>query len=86
MEEHTPLINSAANLSAPRCRALAHWLQEREPFKRHLDYVIRQIRPDAVVVYGKASDVIFDKYRNSGIAIKQFESDFGLAHRRAVNR
>lgn len=61
-------------------------LQEREPFKEGLDYIIRHICPDTIIVYGKAPDVIFDKYRKSGITIKQFESDFGIAHRKAVSR
>ncbi len=60
-------------------------LQEREPFKNGLDHVIRRLRPDVVVVYGKAPDNIFDKYRQSGIVIRQFESDFGVAHRKEVS-
>ncbi len=55
-------------------------LQEREPFKKGLDYIIRHICPDTIIVYGKTPDVIFNKYRKSGITIKQFESDFGIAH------
>ena len=60
-------------------------LQEREPFKNGLDYVVRRIRPDTIVVYGKAPDDIFDKYRKSGIIIKQFESVFCITHRKAVS-
>jgi hypothetical protein len=61
-------------------------LQEREPFKSGLDYVINHICPDTIVVYGKAPDIIFDKYRKKGITIRQFESDFSITHRKAVSR
>lgn len=60
-------------------------LQEREVFRNGLDYVVGRICPDTIVVYGKAPDIIFDKYRKSGIVIKQFESDFSIAHRKAVS-
>ena len=57
-------------------------LQERTPFTKGLDYVIKRIQPDTIVVYGKTPDIIFDEYRKSGIVVKQFESDFCIAHRR----
>ncbi len=60
-------------------------LQEREPFKNGLDYVVRRIHPDNIVVYGKAPDDIFDKYRKADIIINQFESDFSITHRKAVS-
>lgn len=58
-------------------------VQEREPFKSGLDYVIKHLHPDTIVVYGKAPGSMFDEYRKAGISIKQFESDFMLAHRKA---
>ena len=61
-------------------------LQERTPFTKGLDYVIKRIQPDTIVVYGKTPDIIFDEYRKSGIVVKQFESDFCIAHRRAVSK
>lgn len=60
-------------------------LQEREPFKSGLDYVVSRLHPKTIVVYGKAPDAIFEKYRKSGIVIKQFESDFSIAHRKVVS-
>ena len=57
--------------------------QEREPFKKGLDYVIKHICPETIVVYGTAPEDIFGKYRKQGIEIRQFESDFALAHRKA---
>lgn len=60
-------------------------LQEREPFKKGLDYVVGQLHPDTIVVYGKAPDSIFERYRESGISVKQFESGFAIAHRKAVS-
>jgi len=58
-------------------------VQEREPFKKGLDYVVKHICPNTIVVYGKAPESIFNEYREIGITIRQFESDFNLAHRKA---
>jgi len=60
-------------------------LQEREPFKKGLDYVVKSIRPDTIVVYGKAPDYIFGEHRESGIVIRQFESVFNITHRKAAS-
>lgn len=59
-------------------------LQEREPFRAGLDYAVEHLCPKTIVVYGKAPDAIFGKYREIGVHIKQFDSDFMKAHRKAV--
>ena len=61
-------------------------LQERDPFENGLDYVVKRLHPDTIVAYGKAPDAIFGKYRKNGIVIRQFESDFSIAHRKAVSK
>ena len=60
-------------------------LQEREPFKNGLDYVVGRLKPDAIVVYGKAPDSVFGEYRKTGILIQQVDSAFTLTHRKAVS-
>lgn len=54
--------------------------EDRQNFLRGLDVVVRRIEPSAVVVYGKAPDVFFDKYRQAGIQIIQFESECSISH------
>ena len=59
-------------------------LTERNYFKKGLDYVIDTLKPSTLIVYGTAPDKLFARYRNSGIEILQFDSDFMLAHQKAV--
>lgn len=60
-------------------------LQEREPFKDGLDYVVKRLHPNTILVYGKTPDFVFGEYRKSGIFIKQYESNYSLTHRKAVD-
>lgn len=59
-------------------------LQERPYFINGLDYAVRTLCPKIIIVYGTAPDYIFDKYRKQGIKILQFDSDYMIAHRKAV--
>ncbi len=59
-------------------------LNERKYFKDGLDYVVEKLEPSTVVVYGTAPDCIFAEYKNAGIEILQFDSDF-MQSRKAVN-
>ena len=58
--------------------------EDREYLIQGLEFVINKINPTAIVVYGKAPDSIFLKYKNHGIEILQFESEFGQTHRKEV--
>ena len=49
-------------------------------FAEGLEAVARNLRPSAIVVYGSASDDIFEKYRRAGIEIVQFDSETASAH------
>ncbi len=60
-------------------------VREREFFARGLDYAVNKLQPKTIIVYGTAPDEIFSKYRDAGISILQFESDYMIAHRKAVN-
>lgn len=54
---------------------------DHEIFIKGLDVVIKRLMPTAIVVYGACPDSIFQKYRDMGIEIYHFESDFGKAMR-----
>ena len=56
-------------------------LEDRDIFVKGLDVVVRKLQPIAIVVYGSFPDSIFQKYRNMGIKIYHFESEFGKAMR-----
>lgn len=73
---------SAISVGSHGCIKL---VRERECFKRGLSYVIKKLRPQTIVVYGTAPDNIFNEYRNAGIRIIQFDSDYSVAHRKAVS-
>ena len=57
-------------------------LQERPYFINGLEYVVKTLKPKIIIVYGTASDYIFDKYRKQGIEILQFDSTFMQTHRK----
>ena len=58
--------------------------QEREYFKAGLAYIAEELSPKAIVVYGTAPESVFAQYKNSGIEIVQFDSEFSVS-RKAVN-
>ena len=58
--------------------------QDREYFTKGLEYIVRKLKPRTIIVYGTAPDSIFDRYRQSGIEILQFDSEFMVAHRKAA--
>lgn len=58
--------------------------EDRKYLKQGLEYVIKHIKPPIIVVYGKAPDDVFLKYKEQGIKILQFESEFSLTHKKVV--
>ena len=59
--------------------------EERRQFAEGLDYVVRTISPISIIVYGTAPDSIFGKYKEEGIKVFQFDSDYMVAHRKVVS-
>lgn len=57
--------------------------EDRSYFEAGLAYIVDKLHPTAIVVYGSAPDTIFAKYREAGIEILQFDSEFA-ASRKAV--
>lgn len=75
-------VNSTIAIGSHGCIKL---LQERTHFIQGLDYVVNRLKPKTIVVYGTAPDAIFSKYRNTGITILQFDSDYMIAHKKVVS-
>lgn len=57
--------------------------EDREHLSSGLDVVVKHLEPSAIVVYGSAPDSIFNVYRNMGIEIVQFDSDFAASRKAA---
>lgn len=59
--------------------------REREFFAAGLVYAVKELKPKCIVVYGTAPDSVFEKYKEAGITILQFDSICMEAHRKAVS-
>jgi hypothetical protein len=55
---------------------------DREYFVNGLKYVVDNIHPKIIVVYGAAPDSIFAEYKEQGILILQFDSSFAISRRK----
>ena len=56
--------------------------EDREFFVNGLKYVVDNIHPKIIVVYGAAPDSIFAKYKEQGILVLQFDSSFAISRRK----
>lgn len=56
-------------------------VEDRRVFLDGLDVVVKRLEPKAIVIYGKASDKYFGKYKDAGIEIIQFDSDCAASHK-----
>ena len=59
-------------------------VQDREIFLKGLDVVVKRLQPSTIVVYGVAPEKYFKKYKDAGIEIVQFDSDFATSHKEVV--
>lgn len=59
-------------------------LSDRRYFIDGLEYIVDKLEPRTLVVYGAAPDKIFAPYKEKGIKILQFDSDFAKS-RKAVS-
>lgn len=75
-------INSTIAIGSHGCIKL---LRERRCFEQGLDYVVDKLHPKAIIVYGAAPEIIFSKYVKTGIELLQFDSDYMITHKKAVN-
>ena len=60
-------------------------LQDRGFFIRGLDHAVNTLHPKTIIVYGTAPDAVFGKYKNAGIKVLQFDSDYMIAHQKEVS-
>ena len=54
---------------------------DREIFIEGFDYVVRLLKPIAVIVYGSAPEKYFKKYYDSNVKIIRFDSDYFTSHK-----
>jgi len=54
---------------------------EREYFEKGLAELVKRLTPRTIIVYGSAPDESFKKYKEQGIDIVQFDSQFAEAHK-----
>lgn len=43
--------------------------------------MVQQLQPQTIIVYGAAPDFIFGKYKEMGIRIIQFDSEYAVSHK-----
>ena len=53
---------------------------DKEYFVKGLKLAVEKLHPTAIVVYGAAPADVFGSYRETGIEIVQFDSDFARTH------
>ena len=59
-------------------------LADRNVFLEGLEVVVKILQPLAIVIYGAAPEKYLKKYKDAGIQIIQFDSDFATSHREVV--
>lgn len=57
---------------------------DRIIFTQGIDFIVKKLNPKAIIIYGAAPTEIFSKFKNQGITIIQFESDYAKSHKEAV--
>lgn len=55
---------------------------DRLYFQIGLDVAVRRLKPKTIIVYGRAPDSIFKPYRDQGIQILAFESEFATSRKK----
>ena len=46
--------------------------------------VVKRLQPTTIVVYGATPEKYFKKYKNAGIRIVQFDSNYATSHKEVV--
>ncbi len=57
---------------------------DREYFKKGIAELVKRLLPKTIIVYGKAPDSIFKPYKDAGIDIIPFESEFSKSRKQVV--
>jgi hypothetical protein len=59
-------------------------LDDKEYFKKGLAELVKRLSPKTIIVYGAAPECIFGKYKNMGIEIITFESEFSKSRKQVI--
>ena len=57
---------------------------DKDYFKDGLAEMVKRLSPRTIIVYGSAPDNIFKKYRDIGINIMPFESEFSKSRKQVI--
>lgn len=57
-------------------------LIDRNYFEKGLATMVEYLQPTTIIVYGSAPEYIFRKYKEKGIGIIQFDSEYAVAHKK----
>ena len=57
---------------------------DKDYFKDGLAEMVERLSPKTIIVYGSDPDDIFDKYRDMGINIMPFESEFSKSRKQVT--
>ena len=57
---------------------------DKEYFKKGLAQMVKMLSPQNIIVYGAAPDAIFKPYKDMGINIIPFESDFSKSRKQVI--
>ena len=57
---------------------------DREYFIKGLEELVKQLSPKTIIVYGNAPDSIFKQYKDMGINIIAFESEFSKSRKQVT--
>lgn len=60
------------------------YIEDKEYFKAGLSELVKHLSPKTIIVYGAAPDAIFKEYKNRGIQIIAFESEFAKSRKQVI--
>ncbi len=58
--------------------------KDRQEFIEGLDYVVNVLQPENIIIYGAAPDKIFKKYKDKGITVLQFDSEYAKSRKKEI--
>jgi hypothetical protein len=58
--------------------------EDKAYFKNGLETLVQRLSPETIIVYGASPDAVFKKYRQAGIRILSFESEFSKSRKQVT--
>ncbi len=59
-------------------------IEDKRIFLEGLDVVVKRLKPTVIVIYGSAPEKYFSKYKEMGVQVVAFESDYAASHKEVV--